>query len=206
MRACCQLFVRPCRSDHVVVDWSCWKLLPRTTDRIRSPARTRAFLSSAWCLWMRAVYVRRAKRLSKSVIRDCQRRHRLPLQTCRGIRCRSVYVRDSSLCSSFNFLRDYRSCRAAEIVDRWFQAHSSTFEKLSVELQGHVEPAGSTGETIISCSARVLLDPGVQGLLGTEELTGNELASNPQLQWVLRPNFRVSWSCSNSIVALFLSP
>ena len=27
LRACCQLFVCPCRSDHVVVDWSCGKLL-----------------------------------------------------------------------------------------------------------------------------------------------------------------------------------
>ena len=38
----------------------------------------------------------------------------------------------------FNFLRDYRSWRAAQIVARRFQAHSSTFEKLSVELLGHV--------------------------------------------------------------------
>ena len=27
LRACCQLFVCPCRSDHVVVDWGCGKLL-----------------------------------------------------------------------------------------------------------------------------------------------------------------------------------
>ena len=32
-----------CRSDHVVVDWSCWKLPHRSTGRIRSSARMRVF-------------------------------------------------------------------------------------------------------------------------------------------------------------------
>ena len=35
-----------CRSDRVVVDWSCGKLPRRSTHRIRSSARTRAFLFS----------------------------------------------------------------------------------------------------------------------------------------------------------------
>ena len=46
---------------------------------------------------MPAVCLRRGNRLSKSVVRNCQRRNRLPLQSCRGIRCRNVYVRDSLL-------------------------------------------------------------------------------------------------------------
>ena len=73
---------------------------------------------------------------------------------------------------------------AAQIVARRFQAHSSTFEKLSVELRGHVLP-----EIRPMPSIRVpleleagLLDSGVQELLGTEELAGNELRSSPLLQ------------------------
>ena len=66
-----------------------------------------------------------------SLVSVVARRHRLPLQSCRGIRYRRLYVRDSS----FNFSRDYLSCRAAQIVTRRFQAHSSTFEKLSAELR-----------------------------------------------------------------------
>ena len=64
------LFNCPCRIDHVVVGWSCWKLPHRATDRIRFPAWTRASLLSA-CgpdtrgrtstrasyLWLRAVYL-----------------------------------------------------------------------------------------------------------------------------------------------------
>ena len=38
LRACCQLFVCPCWSDHVVVAWSCWKLPHLPTDRICSLA------------------------------------------------------------------------------------------------------------------------------------------------------------------------
>ena len=69
-----------CRSDHVVVDWSCWNLPHWSTDRIRSSARTRAFLISTFdpdmkthhdlSLWLRAVYLWRANRLSKSSVRD----------------------------------------------------------------------------------------------------------------------------------------
>ena len=87
----------PCSIDHVVVDWSCWKLLHRPSDRVRFTARTRAFLLStcspdtrrhtstrARYLRLRAVYLWRTKRLSKSVGRDCQWRRRLPLwHNCR---------------------------------------------------------------------------------------------------------------------------
>ena len=61
------------------------------------------------------------------------------LQSSRGICCRSACARDSLLYSSFNFSRDYRSCRAQMVATR-LQATSSTFEKLSVELRGHVIP------------------------------------------------------------------
>ena len=88
-----------------------------------------------------------------------------------------------------NFSRDYRSCGAVQIVARRFQTHSSTFEKLSVELRGHVIP-----DLRPIASIRVpleleagLLDSGVLGLLGTEELAGNELTSNPQLNGYLDP-------------------
>ena len=87
----------------------------------------------------------------------------------------SLYVRDSLLYSSFNFSRDHRSCRAAQIVARRFQAHSSTVEKLTVELRVPLELEAG------------LLDSGVQGLLGR------------------KPNFRVSWRRSNTTVARFLS-
>ena len=51
--------------------------VPLTPTRENTPGSGRG-----WCLWLRAVYL--------SVVRDCQRRHRLPLQSSRGICCRSV--------------------------------------------------------------------------------------------------------------------
>ena len=74
------LFNCLCRIDHVEVDWSCWKLPHRPTDRVRFAACTRASVLSicgpdtrrhlstrARYLWLRAVCFWRTKRLSKSV-------------------------------------------------------------------------------------------------------------------------------------------
>ena len=46
LQACCQLFVCPCRTDHVVLDRRTWKLTFRSIARIRSSARTHRFSSS----------------------------------------------------------------------------------------------------------------------------------------------------------------
>ena len=106
----CQLFDCPCRIDHVVVVWSCWKLLHRATDRLCCTARTRVFLINSCCLctrgrtstrsrylWLRAVYMRRATLLSESLDRGCQITERLLLQPCCGFYHWCVFVRDCSL-------------------------------------------------------------------------------------------------------------
>ena len=117
------------------------------------------------------------------------------LQSCRGTCCQSVYVRDSLLYSSFNSSRDYCSCRAAQIVARRLQARSSAFEKLDMELPGHVIPA-PTADTIHSCSARVggrsarLGCAGAPSDRGTGwKRTGRAIRSFND--GVLRPNFQM---------------
>ena len=90
----------------------------------------------------------------------------LHIQSFCGIPCGSVYVRDSLSYSSFNFSKVYRSGRAAQIVARRFQAHSSTFEKLSVELRGHLIPEPRSIPFIrVPVELAALFDSG--GLSGT---------------------------------------
>ena len=77
------------------------------------------------------------------------------------------------------------------LPERRFQAHSSTFEKLSVELQGCVIPEPwpiPHLRTLLEMEAS-LLDSDVQELLGREEFAGYELTSNPQLQWATQTEF-----------------
>ena len=78
------------------------------------------------CLWLQAVFLRRAKRLSESPARNCLWKRRLPLQPCCGLRCRSVHVRYSWMSSSFGFSRNYRSRRTDQIITPRFVCHLST--------------------------------------------------------------------------------
>ena len=108
LRACCQLFDCPCRIDHVVVDWSCWKLPHWATDRIRFTALTRAFPFSA-CGPTREDAPRRQAGTCGCGLCICgepsasqsqwteiaSEAKRLPLQPNCGVRHLCVHVRDS---------------------------------------------------------------------------------------------------------------
>ena len=70
-------------------------------------------------------------------------------------------MRDLLLYSSFDFSGNYRSCRPAQIVVSW-----------------PIPPV----RTPLEMEASLLDSDVLQELLGAEELAGDELTSNPQLQ------------------------
>ena len=140
--------------DHVVVDWSCWNLRHRSLDRIRSSARTRAVLSDSVlvigtcentprlepgvcgcgpiCGGPSASQSQRSESASEGAafLFNFDEGFTIGVCTCVTLCCAQRGVS----------LGDYRSCRAAQIVTRRFQAHSSTFENLSMELGGRAIP------------------------------------------------------------------
>ena len=79
--------------------------------------------------------------------------------------------------------RDSRNCRIAQIVVGRLQTHSSAFENMNTELQGR-EVSGPWPIPIVRSpleSETSLVNPEMQGLLGTAELAGDEMTSGPQV-------------------------
>ena len=122
----------------VVVCRNCGRLPYRTTDRDRSSARTRHFLSSGvldtrknstirardLCLRARVTVESQAPLKVSGLLRQA---------SC-GLRCRSAYVCDSLLYTPFVPSRDYRIRRAGHTASQKVSGLSSSFENLGIDL------------------------------------------------------------------------
>ena len=178
------------RIDHVMVDWSCWKLLHRPTHRVRFANRTRASSLSTRGPNTRRHCSTRARYLWLRICGEPSASERqwaeiaseggvLPLQPHCRLRYRSVCVRDSLLHSTRGLVAT-EQLRSLPEGFRLMRQPLRTWRWSCVIAQCH------HGRYQIEAS---LLDSNLQGLLGTEELVGDESVVGPELQWAIHTQF-----------------